>query len=478
MRADRFARSSALRVALLYAGLFGAAILILFGYVYWSTTSYLLARSDRAIIAEHSVLLDAYQRGGRSSLVDLIDARTRDRSFRTRVYLLTDASFRPVAGNVETWPASLPGAKGWGDFTAPPRDGGDAGAPLLRATYETLPDGSHLLVGRAIDDLGEIASTINIGVGLAVALMIVIAAIAGIAVTRRTVGRIETINVISRRIMRSDLSQRMPVRGNGDEWDRLAQNLNSMLDRIEELIREITQVSNNVAHDLRTPLMRLRGRLEQALHRPRDAGRDQQLLEDTLAHLDAVLNTFASLLRIAQIEAHERRAAFRPLALSTVARDVVELYAPAAEELGGAIDLVVQGEASVDGDRDLLLNAMSSLIDNAFKHGDAAPQVTVTVGGDPLPFFSIGDHGPGIPIEERTNVFKRFYRLERSRRAPGNGLGLSLVAAVAHLHDATVELGDGSPGLVVRFSFPASATAAEVPMGNATAARSDAAAPR
>lgn len=473
MRGDRFARSSALRLALLYAGLFGAAILILFGYVYWSTTSYLLARSDRAIVAEHSVLLDAYGRGGQPSLVALINARTRDRSFRTRFYLLTDGAFQPIAGNVAAWPTTLPGAKGWGDFTAPPREGNDGGAPLLRAQYETLPDGSHLLVGRAIDDLGEIASTINIGIGLAVALMIVIAAIAGIAVTRRTVGRIETINVISRQIMRSDLSQRMPVRGNGDEWDRLAQNLNSMLDRIEELIREIIQVSNNVAHDLRTPLMRLRGRLEQALHRPRDAGRDQQLLEDTLAHLDAVLNTFASLLRIAQIEAHERRAAFRPLALSTVARDVVELYGPAAEELGGAIDLVVQSDASVDGDRDLLLNAMSSLIDNAFKHGDGAPQVTLTVGADPLPFFSIADRGPGIPVEERGNVFKRFYRLERSRRAPGNGLGLSLVAAVAHLHDATVELGDHAPGLIVRFAFSASAAAADAPTRDATAALSD-----
>lgn len=462
MRGNRIFRSSAVRLALLYAGLFGAAIFILFGYVYWSTTSYLLARGDRVIAAEHSILLDAYRRGGRQGLVDLIEERTRDRSLKTRVYLLTDSSLRPVAGNLERWPESLREAQGWDDFSAPTIGTGNGGL-LLRASYETLPDGFHLLVGRAIDDLGEVASTINVGLALAVGLMILVAAIAGISVTRRTVGRIETINAISRQIMRSDLHQRMPVRGSGDEWDRLAENLNSMLDRIEDLIREITQVSDNVAHDLRTPLMRLRGRLEQAFHRPRDTDRDQRLIEDALADLDAVLNTFSSLLRIAQIGAHARTAAFRPLDLRTVARDVVDLFGPAAEELGGSIRLATEGEALVHGDRDLLFNAMSNLIDNAFKHGSGAPEVTITVSAEPAPSFSIADRGPGVPAEERKNIFKRFYRLEHSRHAPGSGLGLSLVAAVAHLHDATIELDDNTPGLIVRFCFAAPSSAASAP---------------
>jgi signal transduction histidine kinase len=453
MLPERIARSSAVRLTLLYAGLFGAVVLLLFGYVYWSTTSYLSARSDRAIRAEHSVLLDAYAQSGRQGLIDLVKRRTQDRSFR--VYLVTDEAFRPVAGNLEAWPAGLEGSKGWADFSGSAMHATRDGGVLLRATYETLPDGYHLLVGRAIDDLGEVAATINGGLVVAVGLMIVVAAVAGISVTRRTVGRIETINVISRQIMRSDLRQRMPVRGVGDEWDRLAESLNSMLDRIEQLIHEITQVSDNLAHDLRTPLMRLRGRLEHAYHRPRDADDDRQLIENSLVDLDAVLGTFAAILRIAKIGARDRQAAFRPLDLAAVARDVAELYGPGAEEQGGSIRLEVIGEAEVIGDRDLLFNAMSNLIDNAFKHGGSPPLVTITVGSAPTPFFAIGDRGPGIPPEDRQDVLKRFFRLERSRHAPGSGLGLSLVVAVAQVHGATLELDDDAPGLIVRFRFDA-----------------------
>jgi len=279
--------------------------------------------------------------------------------------------------------------------------------------------------------------------------------VATVAVTRRTVGRIETVNNTSRAIMRSDLSQRIPLRGTRDEWDDLAANLNSMLDRLEALMTEVKQYTDNVAHDLRTPLTRMRGRLEKAFNCPRDPGGDQALIGDTLADLDGVLGMFSSLTRISQIEANDRTAAFRTVDLAEIARDVVELFDAAAEDKGGHLDAGGDQHALVNGDRDLLFDAVANLVDNAIKHGREAGRVIVEVresGGGAV--ISVADDGPGIPVDKCQDVFKRFYRLERSRRIPGNGLGLSLVAAVARLHGAHIDMVDKAPGLEFRVSFP------------------------
>jgi signal transduction histidine kinase len=448
--------SSTFRLALIAIGTFGVIVSIIFSYVYLSTSSYVRARSDRAIMADYSGLRIAYERSGRDGLVALIEQRIADRSFAGNVYLLVDPALAHLAGTLANWPPTVTAARGWTEFRAPQRSGDAADRPLLRAMLETFPGGDRLLVGRDISDLDSFTDQMKLAVISGGALIFVLAAVASILVTRRTVGRIEQINATSRAIMLSGLDRRIPLRGTHDEWDRVAENLNLMLDRIETLMGEVKQVSDNVAHDLRTPLTRMRGRLEKAYHGQRSSADDQSLIGDTIAELDAVLRIFSSLTRIAHIETQERNAAFRTVNLVEIAGEVVELYDAAAEQDGTRLAIVGDPEVLVTGDRDLIFDAIANLVDNAIKHGRAGGEVVVTTENrDGGPVISIADDGPGIPGDEYEHVFKRFYRLEHSRYTPGNGLGLSLVAAVARLHGARIELLDNAPGLKFMLWFAA-----------------------
>jgi len=449
--------SSTFKIALIAIGTFGVIVSAIFSYVYLSTASYVRGRSDRAIMSEQTVLQGTYQRSGRDGLIALIQQRIADTSFAGHVYLLTDPSLAILAGNLKSWPSAA-GIRGWTEFRAPEPLPGGANPPLLRAMLETLPGGDSLLVGRDIGDLDSFTERIKTAVISGAALIFVLAGMASVLVTRRTVGRIESINATSRAIMQSGLDQRIPLRGSHDEWDRVAENLNLMLDRIETLMGEVKQVSDNVAHDLRTPLTRMRGRLEMAYHGARAAEDDQALIGDTIADLDGVLRIFSSLTRIAQIETQARKSAFRTVNLVEIAGEVAELYDAAAEQDGTGLSVVGDREVLVTGDRDLIFDAIANLVDNAIKHGRAGGQVVVAnenIEGRPV--VSIADDGPGIPADQYEHVFKRFYRLEHSRYTPGNGLGLSLVAAVARLHGAQIEMLDNSPGLKFRLWFSAPA---------------------
>jgi signal transduction histidine kinase len=448
--------SSTFKLALIAIGTFGVIVSAIFSYVYLSTSAYVRSRSDRAIMTEYLSLQDAYTRSGRDGLLALIQQRIADKSFADNVYLLVDPSFVSLGGNLRAWPSTVTAARGWTEFRAPEPMPGATGRPLLRAMVETFPRGDHLLVARDISELDSFSDQIKTAVISGVALIFVIAGVASILVTRRTVGRIEQINATSRAIMQSGLDQRIPLRGTHDEWDRVAENLNLMLDRIETLMGEIKQVSDNVAHDLRTPLTRMRGRLEKAYHGQRIGEEDQSLIGDTIADLDAVLRIFSSLTRIAQIETQARKGAFRTVNLVEIAGEVVELYDAAAEPDGTRLTIVGDREVLVTGDRDLIFDAIANLVDNAIKHGRAGGQVIVANENiDGAPVISIADDGPGIPAEQHEHVFKRFYRLEHSRYTPGNGLGLSLVAAVARLHGARIEMLDNGPGLKLKLWFSA-----------------------
>ena len=442
-------RSRTFKLALVSIGIFGAMVIALFNYVYWSTASFVRTRSDSAIMAELVKLQTVYASASRSGLVAMITQRLADRRFDGGVYLLASPSFACLAGNLADWPSGMKTAGGWSDFSA------QDGQTQLRATFVTLPDGSHLLVGKDIGDLDEFTRRIKLALALCIVLIFVLAGVASVSITRRTVGRIESINATSRAIMRSGLGQRILLRGTRDEWDELAANLNSMLDRIEALMGEVKQVTDNVAHDLRTPLARMRGRLEKAYNMQRNGDSDQMLIGDAMADLDGVLRMFSSLMRISQIEASDGTVAFRLVNLFEIAREVVELFEAAAEDKHKHLKVVGNRRALVSGDRDLLFDAIANLVDNAIKYGREAGEVIVQVKkSDDGAEISVADDGTGIPVAEYPNVFKRFYRLERSRRTPGNGLGLSLVAAVARLHEAHIELFDNAPGLKIQLQFP------------------------
>ena len=446
--------SSTFRLALVCIALFSGIVFALFGYVYSATTNYVHRRYDRAISADRALLVRAYGKAGRDSVANLIDQRVAGRGFDAGIYLLLDRSSAMLAGNLPRWPPALAGAGGWADFEAP----GAADHSLLRATYETLPDGSRLLVGRSLDDLDQFVKIMKKAVVCAAILTLALAAVAAVGVTRRTVGRIEAINTTTREIMQSGLRHRIPLRGTRDEWDHLAENLNTMLDRIEELMRDVGQVSDNVAHDLRTPLTRLRGRLEKAYHDELDLERYHALIADATRELDAVLGTFSSLLRISRIEALDPSEAFRIVDLARVAGEVAELFDAAAEERGGHVTFDSDGSVPVLGDRDLLFDALSNLIDNAIKHGGTGDVRVAVRNPDEGPTIAVADRGPGIPREARKHVLKRFYRIERSRSSPGSGLGLSLVAVVARLHRAQIDMEDNRPGLKISLRFPAART--------------------
>ncbi len=311
----------------------------------------------------------AYANAGRSGLITTIAQRLANQRFDGSVYLLADSSLSPLAGNLTDWPSAMKGSNGWGSFTI------REDRPLVLATFETLPDGSHLLVGKEVDDLDEFGQKIKVALGLSILLIFVLAGVASVSVTRRTVGRIEAINATSRAIIQSGLGQRIPLRATGDEWDELAANLNSMLDRIETSIGEVKQVTDNVAHDLRTPLARMRGRLEKAYNQQRAGDDDQVLIGDTLADLDGVLRMFSSLTRISQIETYDRTAAFHSVNLVEIASEIVELFDAAAEDKGGHLKIAGDRSVLATGDRDLLAN----LVDNAIKHGRDAGRVSVEV---------------------------------------------------------------------------------------------------
>jgi len=452
-------RSSTFKLALICIGIFGTVVFALFGYVYWSSASYVRSQSDHAIAAERAILREAYARTGRDGLIAAIQQRAIAERFEGAVYLLADPSFTPLAGNLKFWPPALkdpdesgkPGTREWRE------DGTDR--PVMRAVLETLPDRHHLLVGKQIGELDEFTGNIRTALAGGALLLAVLAAAMSVSVTRRTVGRIESINATSRAIMQSGLGTRIPLRGTRDEWDQVAENLNLMLDRIEALMGEVKQVTDNVAHDLRTPLARMRGRLEKAYGRQRDNELDQALIGDTIADLDAVLRIFSSLTRISQIEASDRKVAFRSVDLAEIANKVVELFDAAAEDRQGHLRITGDQRVLVTGDVDLLFDALANLVDNAIKHGREGGEVIVDVAHDrDGAALSVADNGTGIPITEHQHVFRRFYRLERSRSMPGNGLGLSLVAAVARLHGARIEMIDNLPGLKFRLLFPGSTT--------------------
>jgi signal transduction histidine kinase len=446
-------RSSTFRLALFSIGLFGLVLFSLLAYVYWTTTTFTIEQSDASLNDDLDVLRKVYNDLGQEGLIQAIERSDRDRSSLRRMFLLADPEYLPVAGALAVWPRSIAHSPaGVGDFEWV---GSGGVSRVFRSRWETLTNERHLIAAIEITDLRQFQRRIFYAFALASLFIVLLAGAASFIVTRRTVGRIEGINAASRAIMEGGLQERISLRGSDDEWDQLALNLNAMLDRIEFLMEEVKQVSDNVAHDLRTPLSRMRTRLESASLRSRDAAVDQEVFANAAADLDDVLRMFGALTRISQIEASTQSATFHAVDLSLIAREVGELFDAAAEERGSRMVIGEGGMIAILGDRDLLFDAISNLVDNAIKHGGDNGLITIDWNvQDGQAVLAISDRGPGVPEEEEGLIFRRFYRSERSRCTPGNGLGLSLVAAVARLHGATIVLSENFPGLRVELRFP------------------------
>lgn len=398
-------------------------------------------------------LIEAHEWGGVHALVELVDLRSAYDPDRASVYLVVDAAGRHLAGKFPAWPHEPADAQGFWRMALVEGDDPRRQRQILARAFE-LESGARLLVGRDINDKLHTQSLLKNAIAGGTALMLLLGLLGGFALSRWTIGRLERINRTTSAIMAGHLGRRIAVEGGGDEFDELAQNLNAMLERIEQLVASMREVTDNIAHDLRTPLNRIRSRIEVALLRDIDRAEARELLEATMRDADALISTFNALLSIARAEAGSRGQNFEPVDLLALARDVVELYEPLAEERSMTLALDGPERVVVSANRQLLAQALANLIDNAIKYTPEGGRVRVAVRDGAEPVLSVTDNGPGIPPELREKALERFVRLEPHRSTPGNGLGLSLVAAVAKLHEARLELDDAHPGLEVRLRFP------------------------
>ena len=456
MRPTKLLRTSTFRLALVYLALFGLSVVALFAFVYWNTAVFIAEQTDETIKAEITGLAEQYREGGLIGLLDVVRERGRDQS--QSLYLITDPGRRWLAGNLDAWPRVETGPGGWLDFIVQRHVGRRAETHHVRARHLLLRGGFQLLVGRDVQERHDLAERLRESLIWIVALTIALGLFGGVAMSRNMLHKIDAINRASREIMAGDLSRRVAVRGSNDELDRLAQNLNAMLGEIERLMTGMRKVTDNVAHDLRSPLNRLRGRLEVTLMAPPSTAAYRAAMEETIAEAEGLLNTFNALLGIAEAESGAHRGAMAELDPGRLAGDVAELYKPLAEEKGITLACEAAGGLGVSGDRHLLSQALANLADNAVKYTPPGGSVTLTArhtdsrGG--AVELAVADSGPGIPEADRQRVLERFQRLEASRNSPGSGLGLSLVAAVARLHGAELVLDDNKPGLKVSLRFP------------------------
>ncbi|MBW7851248.1 MAG: HAMP domain-containing histidine kinase [Rhodospirillales bacterium] len=461
---SKLLRTSTFRLSLSYLAIFTLSAATLLAVVYWTTASFIERQIRETIDAEITGLSEQYRERGLGGLVEIISERSARERDKKTLYLLTDNAMRPLAGNLLGWPEVKPDEAGWLTFPVQTLQGKRSEIADATARSFLLPGGFRLLVGRSLQDGEQLKRVIAQAIGWGIAVTVLLGGLGGVFMSRQLLQRVEAINRTVRRIMGGDMSQRMARSGTEDEFDQLVDNLNAMLDQIERLFESIRTVTDNVAHDLRTPLNRLRSRIDLALLGEADVETCRRTLEETMADADHLLATFNALLTIAEAEAGARSSQLSPLDLVPLVRDVFELYEPVAEEKGVAVALEAADEVMVQGDRHLLSQAVANLLDNAVKYTPPEGRIRVSVtAGAQGPELVVADNGPGIPAESRDKVLERFTRLDATRSTPGNGLGLSLVDAVARLHRAKLVLGDNEPGLTVRLAFAHPNTAGPKP---------------
>ena len=454
-------RTSTFRLAIFYFGLFALSSFAVLALIYWQTVVYADQQTGETIEAEITGLSEQYRDLGLGGLVQVIEERSNPERGSSMLYLLTDPNGRPIAGNLSNWPDAHIDPDGWMRFRLGAADGNTKDRHIAQATSFLLPGGFQLLVGRDLAERQQYHTRVIAALAWSAVLTLALGLIGGAIASRAALRRIETINRAAAGIIAGDISRRIPVGRSGDEFDRLAGNLNAMLDRIEHLMGGIREVTDNIAHDLRSPLGRLRNRIETALHAPPSADTYVDALQHSIEDADQLLATFTALLDIAEVEAGAPRAAMEALDLTALVVGLTELYEPAAEEAGLVLSQNIGlSPILIRGNRQLLSRALSNLIENAVKYTPNGGSVSVALAANGnAATVTIADSGPGIPSQARERVFERFFRLEASRTTPGNGLGLSLVKAAIHLHKGEIRLDSAyddatAQGLKITITLP------------------------
>ncbi|HEY7748240.1 MAG TPA: HAMP domain-containing sensor histidine kinase [Aestuariivirgaceae bacterium] len=451
-------KTSTFRLAALYLAVFALSAGAILAYVYWNTALLIERQIEAAVRSEIGVLGEQLVQNGMEGLIDAV--RRRSGQNPGSVYLLTNFLGRRLAGNLDGLPEAAVKGQGWIEFAYAVETFQGLEHHRARAYHLQLPNGSVLIVGRDIEERRQFALLIRRTLFFALGITLVLGLIGGLLMSRNFLHRIEQITASIRSIMAGDLSRRVPVSDSADELDQLSVSLNQMLDQIERLMAGMKEISSNVAHDLRTPLTRLRSRVEAAL-RADEPQLQKAALEQTIEEADELLATFNALLSIARTEAGQGLDGLADVDLKDFLNEIAELFAPLAEESGGVLNVSAPHSVIVRADRQLLAQAVSNLIDNALKYGIApgakGPEITLSLTTMPsVAIISVADRGPGVDEKDRARVTERFVRLDRARSQPGSGLGLSLAQGIARLHNGKLLLKDNAPGLLVELVLPRS----------------------
>ncbi|MDE3016144.1 MAG: HAMP domain-containing protein [Pseudomonadota bacterium] len=456
----RIVKTFTFRLALVYVGLFSLSVILLFTFIYTYETNHLEAQVSDAIRMQYTYLADEYRRNGTPGVEARMKELIADDDEGSGIFMLVNQKGEKLAGNLNEWPVRAPHETpfekiGW--WTRFHIEGlhNNSQSIAVRAVMIPLSRWRSLLVGQTLLGSERVEQTIVQTFWASLMLTLAMAFFGALIMTRSVMRRLSVINHSAETIMHGDLGARVPFTQGGDEFDDLSSNLNQMLDKIETLLESISQFSTNIAHDLRSPLNRIISRLDASLRHLERDNPARGLLEKNIHELQELVATFNSILKISELEANTEFRTFSACDLREIIGGLVELYEPYALEKKIALHNAVSENAVIDGEKNLLTQAVANLLDNALKFTPEGGKVTIacekSAGATDL---IITDSGPGIPSAFKGKVFEKFFRLEQSRHTRGNGLGLSLVAAIARIHNAAITLDDNHPGLVVRVSFP------------------------
>jgi signal transduction histidine kinase len=457
----KFLRTTAFKLTLVYVVVFALFAAFLLGYFAWNTRRLITEQITQTVDAEIIGLNEQYRLGGIRRLVFVVDARARRPG--SSLYLVTTAAGEGLAGNISSLATGVLETPGWTETAYRRLDDPEGSGHRALVRVFQLPGGFRLLVGRDLEERDRLHDIVLAAGRWSLAAIVVLGLAGGFFVTRRVLKRVDAMTDTTRTIMDGDLTGRLPIAGTGDELDRLAGNLNIMLERIEALMHGLKEVSDNIAHDLKTPLTRLRNRCEEALRLAEDESQYRAALETTIEESDGLIRTFNALLMIARAESGQGRDSMSEFDAAEIARGVGDLYEPLADDKGLVLKVEAPVSAPVRGNRELVSQALANLVDNAIKYGRRngagengaeADIVVKAMGEGDRIFLTVADAGPGIPEADRGRAVERFVRLEQSRSQPGSGLGLSLASAVARLHGGELKLEDNQPGLRTVISLP------------------------